>query len=302
MNFQQLRSVREAVRCGFNLTEVAAALHTSQPGVSRQVREWFLTKEKANTNVIFTIEGFSFSGSGQSGDLRVRRGFASGCGVICCGRCVVRGCSGIVGGGYFEMPEVSAETWAHGWHHTGDMGRIDAEGPGPAHPPFSSRLPDGMFNGAGLAYFMTQWGFTPRETVAIVGASGSGKSTLLGLLAGHRRYAHITALRGDAVAAGAALFRVESGEDASALAEADARVAHPHQHVAGKTVDAALLVVVAAHGDGAVAHERAHGVEHPAGVGAVADEVAQQRVAVGALAGHIQEQEQVVVERQAQVL
>lgn len=39
MNFQQLRSVREAVRRGFNLTEVAATLHTSQPGVSRQVRE-----------------------------------------------------------------------------------------------------------------------------------------------------------------------------------------------------------------------------------------------------------------------
>lgn len=39
MNFQQLRSVREAARCGFNLTEVAQALHTSQPGVSRQVRE-----------------------------------------------------------------------------------------------------------------------------------------------------------------------------------------------------------------------------------------------------------------------
>lgn len=39
MNFQQLRSVREAQRCGFNLTEVAATLHTSQPGVSRQVRE-----------------------------------------------------------------------------------------------------------------------------------------------------------------------------------------------------------------------------------------------------------------------
>ena len=39
MNFQQLRSVREAERCGFNLTEVAAVLHTSQPGVSRQVRE-----------------------------------------------------------------------------------------------------------------------------------------------------------------------------------------------------------------------------------------------------------------------
>ncbi|MBV5290976.1 MAG: CysB family HTH-type transcriptional regulator [Curvibacter lanceolatus] len=39
MNFQQLRSVRETVRCGFNLTEVANALHTSQPGVSRQIRE-----------------------------------------------------------------------------------------------------------------------------------------------------------------------------------------------------------------------------------------------------------------------
>lgn len=39
MNFQQLRSIREAARRGFNLTEVAAALHTSQPGVSRQIRE-----------------------------------------------------------------------------------------------------------------------------------------------------------------------------------------------------------------------------------------------------------------------
>lgn len=39
MNFQQLRSVRETVRRGFNLTDVAAMLHTSQPGVSRQIRE-----------------------------------------------------------------------------------------------------------------------------------------------------------------------------------------------------------------------------------------------------------------------
>jgi len=39
LNFQQLRSVREAARRGFNLTEVAASLHTSQPGVSRQIRE-----------------------------------------------------------------------------------------------------------------------------------------------------------------------------------------------------------------------------------------------------------------------
>ena len=39
MNFQQLRSVRETVRQGFNLTGVAAVLHTSQSGVSRQIRE-----------------------------------------------------------------------------------------------------------------------------------------------------------------------------------------------------------------------------------------------------------------------
>jgi LysR family transcriptional regulator, cys regulon transcriptional activator len=39
MNFQQLRSVRETVRQGYNLTLVAEALHTSQPGVSRQIKE-----------------------------------------------------------------------------------------------------------------------------------------------------------------------------------------------------------------------------------------------------------------------
>jgi len=39
LNFQQLRSVREALRRNFNLTEVANTLYTSQPGVSRQIRE-----------------------------------------------------------------------------------------------------------------------------------------------------------------------------------------------------------------------------------------------------------------------
>ena len=39
MNLRQLRSVQEAVRRGFSLTEVAHSLHTSQPGVSRQIRE-----------------------------------------------------------------------------------------------------------------------------------------------------------------------------------------------------------------------------------------------------------------------
>jgi LysR family transcriptional regulator, cys regulon transcriptional activator len=39
MNFQQLRAVRETARTGFNLTEVAQVLNTSQPGISRQIRE-----------------------------------------------------------------------------------------------------------------------------------------------------------------------------------------------------------------------------------------------------------------------
>jgi LysR family cys regulon transcriptional activator len=39
MNFQQLRAVRETARSGFNLTDVAEILHTSQPGISRQIRE-----------------------------------------------------------------------------------------------------------------------------------------------------------------------------------------------------------------------------------------------------------------------
>jgi LysR family cys regulon transcriptional activator len=39
VNFQQLRSIRETARCGYNLTEVANVLFTSQPGVSRQIRE-----------------------------------------------------------------------------------------------------------------------------------------------------------------------------------------------------------------------------------------------------------------------
>lgn len=39
MNFQQLRIVREAVRRNFNLTEVANALYTSQPGVSKNIKD-----------------------------------------------------------------------------------------------------------------------------------------------------------------------------------------------------------------------------------------------------------------------
>ena len=42
------------------------------------------------------------------------------------GEIVGRG--GICGGGYFEMPEASADACAHGWHHTGDVGRRDEHG------------------------------------------------------------------------------------------------------------------------------------------------------------------------------
>lgn len=39
MNFQQLRIIRETVRRGFNLTEVATALFTSQSGVSKHIKD-----------------------------------------------------------------------------------------------------------------------------------------------------------------------------------------------------------------------------------------------------------------------
>jgi len=39
VNFQQLKIIREAARCEFNLTEVANTLFTSQSGVSRHIRD-----------------------------------------------------------------------------------------------------------------------------------------------------------------------------------------------------------------------------------------------------------------------
>ena len=39
MNFQQLRIIREAARCNFNLTEVGSALFTSQSGVSKHIKD-----------------------------------------------------------------------------------------------------------------------------------------------------------------------------------------------------------------------------------------------------------------------
>ena len=39
MTLQQLRLVRETVRCGLNVSEAAHALHTSQPGISKQIKD-----------------------------------------------------------------------------------------------------------------------------------------------------------------------------------------------------------------------------------------------------------------------
>ncbi len=63
MNFQQLRSIRETARRNFNLTEVANALYTSQPGVSRQIREL----EEELGLIIFERNGKRLTGMTEPG-------------------------------------------------------------------------------------------------------------------------------------------------------------------------------------------------------------------------------------------
>jgi DNA-binding transcriptional LysR family regulator len=63
MNLQQLRYVREAVRRGLNLTAVAEALYTSQPGVSRQL----LDLEDELGIRIFVRRGKRFTGITEPG-------------------------------------------------------------------------------------------------------------------------------------------------------------------------------------------------------------------------------------------
>ena len=63
MNFQQFRYVDEAVRRNLNLTEVAAALQTSQSGVSKQINDF----EEELGIPLFVRRGKRFTGLTESG-------------------------------------------------------------------------------------------------------------------------------------------------------------------------------------------------------------------------------------------
>jgi len=68
VNFQQLRYVRETVRRNLNLTEAANALFTSQPGVSKQIKE---LEEELGVE-IFERRGRRFVGLTEPGKALVK--------------------------------------------------------------------------------------------------------------------------------------------------------------------------------------------------------------------------------------
>lgn len=63
MNIQQLRAVREATHHGFNLSVAANVLHTTQPAISRQIREL----EQELGVEIFTRRGKRLTGHSAAG-------------------------------------------------------------------------------------------------------------------------------------------------------------------------------------------------------------------------------------------
>ena len=63
MNLQQLRYVSEVARRGLNVSGAAAALHTSQPGVSRQIR----ALEEELGAAIFVRQGRRFAAITDAG-------------------------------------------------------------------------------------------------------------------------------------------------------------------------------------------------------------------------------------------
>lgn len=68
---------------------------------------------------------------------------------------------------------VVAQEWAGGPAVAWIPGRLDALSPGPTAPPFAARLPDGMFNAAGVQYNFLQYGMTEREIVALISGGHS---------------------------------------------------------------------------------------------------------------------------------
>jgi len=63
MNLQQFRYVTEVARRGLNVSEAAAALHTSQPGISKQIR----ALEEELGVAIFVRQGRRFSALTDAG-------------------------------------------------------------------------------------------------------------------------------------------------------------------------------------------------------------------------------------------
>lgn len=64
MKLQQLRYVVEVARCGFNVSDAAQALFTSQPGVSKQIR---LLEDELGVD-IFLRSGKRFTGLSEAGE------------------------------------------------------------------------------------------------------------------------------------------------------------------------------------------------------------------------------------------
>src|SRR5215217_914879 len=63
MKLQQLRCLTEVVKRGLNVSEAAAALHTSQPGVSKQIR----ALEDELGSAIFVRQGKRFVAVSDAG-------------------------------------------------------------------------------------------------------------------------------------------------------------------------------------------------------------------------------------------
>lgn len=68
MNFQQLRILRETIRCKFNVTEVANAIYISQSGVSKQIKEF----EEELGSPLFVRRGKRLIGLTELGETVVR--------------------------------------------------------------------------------------------------------------------------------------------------------------------------------------------------------------------------------------